>query len=75
MHLFEPRHREFDPPPALRDAIKCFWYDTRDMGELASTFEVLPDGWVEIIFQFGSARGLPSPFIMGLLSQPATLRA
>jgi len=75
MHLFEPRHREFDPPPALRDAIKCFWYDTRDMGGLESTFEVLPDGWVEIIFQFGSACGLPSPFIMGLLSQPATLRA
>jgi len=75
MHLLEPRHREFDPPAALRHAIKCFWYDTRDMGEPASTFEVLPDGWVEIIFQFGRSYGLPSPFIMGLLSQPARLRA
>jgi AraC-like DNA-binding protein len=75
MHLLASQHREFDPPPALRDAIKCFWYDTRDMGEAASAFEVLPDGWVEIVFQFGSACSLPSPCIMGLLGQPATLRA
>lgn len=72
-------HQEFEPPEELRDAIKCFWYNTRDMEELESSFEVLPDGYAEIIFYFGSlshiARNgdlqpLPSPFMMGLLNQP-----
>lgn len=77
-------HQEFDPPEALRDTIKCFWYDSRDFGEQPSTFEVMPDGYAEIIFYFGSPCGiscygnlqpLPSPFIMGLLNQPVVLNA
>ncbi len=77
-------HREFDPPAPLRDAIRCFWWHRRDAAEAASPFEVLPDGYVEIVFCFGSAcslardaawQRLPSPFMMGLLGQPATLRA
>ncbi|NML37723.1 AraC family transcriptional regulator [Chitinophaga sp. G-6-1-13] len=71
-------HQEFDPPEALRDAIKCFWYNRRDFGEQQSSFEVLPDGSAEIIFHFGNcsitcngvSQSLPSPFIMGLLNQP-----
>ena len=72
-------HQEFEPPGELRDTIKCFWYDSRDLGDQPSGFEVLPDGYAEIIFHFGSAcclshngelQPLPSPFIMGLLNQP-----
>jgi len=72
-------HQEFLPPEALRDTIKCFWYNRRDSGELQSSFEVQPDGYAEIIFHFGSAfsmahngglQPLPSPFMMGLLNQP-----
>ena len=79
-----PQHREFAPPAPLDDAIKCFWYDSRSAEEAASDIQVLPDGHVEIIFIFGGTcsvvRGgacqrLPSPFMMGLLDQPATLRA
>lgn len=75
-------HRELAPPDALRHAIKCFWYDRRDAGPLRQPFEVLPDGYAEIIFHFGDAcdlpgngRGLalPSPFLVGLLHQPVTL--
>ena len=49
------------------------------MGELRSGFEVVPDGYAEIIFHFGSPcsisyngalQPLPSPFMMGLLNQP-----
>ncbi|MDR3711609.1 MAG: helix-turn-helix domain-containing protein [Puia sp.] len=78
------QHQEFEPPEELRDTIKCFWYDKRDFGELPSGFEVLPDGYAEIIFYFGSPCGisyngglqpLPSPFIMGLLNQPVLLHA
>jgi AraC-like DNA-binding protein len=73
------RHQEFEPPEELRDTIKCFWYNTRDSGETTSVFEVVPDGYAEIIFHFGSdfsishnggLQLLPSPFMMGLLNQP-----
>ena len=73
------QHQEFEPPEELRDTIKCFWYNRRESGELPSSFEVIPDGYAEIIFHFGSVlsisyngdmRPLPSPFMMGLLDQP-----
>ena len=76
------QHQEFEPPQELRDTIKCFWYNRRDFGEQPSGFEVLPDGYAEIIFHFGSAcnvsyngraQPLPSPFMMGLLNQPVLL--
>jgi AraC-like DNA-binding protein len=73
-------HQEFEPPEALRDTIKCFWYDNRHFGDQESRFQVEPDGYAEIIFYFGnlhnvsangSLQALPSPFLMGLLNQPA----
>jgi AraC-like DNA-binding protein len=76
-------HQEFEPPEELRDTIKCFWYNGRDSGELESSFEVMPDGYAEIIFHFGSGisishngvlQQLPSPFMMGLLNQPAVFQ-
>lgn len=77
-------HQEFESPEALRDTIKCFWYDRMDFGELPSSFEVMPDGYAEIIFYFGSncsiayeggLQPLPSPFIVGLLNQPILFHA
>ncbi|MFC0518056.1 helix-turn-helix domain-containing protein [Mucilaginibacter angelicae] len=74
------QHKEFEPPEELRDIIKCFWYNIRESGLSQSSFEVQPDGYAEIIFYFGSAisianngslQPLPSPFMMGLLNQPA----
>jgi AraC-like DNA-binding protein len=74
------QHQEFEPPEELRDTIKCFWYNRRDSGEELSNFEVQPDGYAEIIFHFGGdccisyhggLQPLPSPFMMGLLNQPA----
>jgi AraC-like DNA-binding protein len=73
------QHQEFKPPEELRDTIKCFWYNSRDVGDLQSGFEVQPDGYAEIIFHFGGdcsigsnggLQPLPSPFMMGLLNQP-----
>ena len=72
-------HQEFEPPPALQDVIKCFWYDRRDFGAQLSALEVVPDGYAEIIFHFGTTlyisddgrlQSLPSPFLTGLLNQP-----
>jgi AraC-like DNA-binding protein len=73
------QHLEFEPPEALGDTIKCFWYNKREFGPTESGFEVIPDGYAEIIFHFGSGcsvvydgilQPLPSPFMIGLLNQP-----
>ena len=78
MPPFKMLHQEFEPPEELRDSIKCFWYG--NFGGLQANFEVVPDGYAEIIFYFGDSCGisykgdlqqLSSPFIMGLLNQPA----
>jgi AraC-like DNA-binding protein len=77
-------HQEFEAPESLRDAIKCFWYNSRDFGPQPSAFEVVPDGYAEIIFHFGQGCSvadqgnlvsLPSPFMVGLLNQPLTFYA
>jgi AraC-like DNA-binding protein len=78
-------HQEFEPPEKLRDAIKCFWYDSKEYGAEGSGFTVMPDGYAEIIFHFGSGcsvvgegggtRALPSPFLMGLLNRPVEFSA
>ena len=73
------QHLEVEPPEELRDTIKCFWYTRRNLGELPASFEVVPDGYAEIIFYFGSPCSiatdsgwqlLSSPFMVGLLNQP-----
>jgi AraC-like DNA-binding protein len=74
-------HQEFLPSESLQNTIRCFWYDRKDYGKDQATFEVMPDGYVEIIFHFGSGcsilnngklQPLPSPFMMGLLNNPVT---
>lgn len=76
--------QEFAPPAALQDTVKCFWYLSRHFGALPASFEVIPDGYAEIIFYFGSpcrilTQGawqlLPSPCLMGLLNQPVLIQA
>lgn len=73
------QHQEVDPHEALRDVIKCFWHNSRDFGDRQASFEVVPDGYVELIFYFGDAcslstesglQPLPSPFLTGLLNHP-----
>src|ERR1700761_4305426 len=78
------QHQEFEPPEEIGDTIKCFWYNREDFGTEQTGFEVQPDGYAEIIFHFGSGcsivhngrlQSLPSPFMMGLLNQPAVFYA
>jgi len=73
------QHYEVEPPEALRSSIKCFWHASLEFAELPASFEVVPDGYAEIIFHLGGPAGLayqgeaqplPSPFMVGLLSQP-----
>lgn len=68
-------HREFTPPDALRGAVRYFWHTRRPFD--GPRFEIVPDGYAEIIFYFGNCyldgKPLPSPFLMGLLDQPVVL--
>ncbi|MYM82136.1 helix-turn-helix domain-containing protein [Duganella sp. FT50W] len=68
-------HREFDPPEALRGAIRCFGHTRRECD--GTRFEIIPDGYAEIVFHFGGCcldgKPLPSPFLMGQLNQPLAL--
>jgi AraC-like DNA-binding protein len=79
MLSLRPHHLEFEPPAALRHAVKCLWTDRIEAGTVPTGFTVLPDGYAEIIFYFSGgialdARRLPSPFLMGFLTQPVTLQ-
>jgi len=78
------QHQEIDPPATLRAVIKDFWYLRRDFDALHPSLEVVPDGYAEIIFYFGGAcslataqggQPLSSPFLVGLLQQPAVFQA
>jgi AraC-like DNA-binding protein len=70
-------HREFAPPAALRESVRCFWHERRDG---PARIDVLPDGHPEIVFHAGAAcrlddgSPLPSPCVMALLDGPVTLR-
>ncbi|OUL63878.1 helix-turn-helix domain-containing protein [Flavobacterium sp. AJR] len=84
MESLKVQHQEFESPTELLAAIKCFWYDKRNLGELETSFEVVPDGYAEIIFYFGSTcsisyngnlQPLPSPFLIGLLNKPVLFYA
>ena len=77
-------HQQADPPAALRTIVKDFWYLRRDFNAQQPSFEVAPDGYVELIFTFGSPcsvatpagwQQLPSPFLVGLLPQPLRFQA
>ncbi|UOQ70212.1 helix-turn-helix domain-containing protein [Hymenobacter cellulosilyticus] len=78
------QHQEVDPPDALRDTVQDFWYLSRDFHEEHPHWQVVPDGYAEIIFYFGSTcrvatpdgwQLLPSPFLVGLLPQPVLFQA
>lgn len=78
------QHQEVAAPEALHDTIKDFWYLSRDFDDGHPTLEAAPDGYAEIIFYFGAAcslatpagwQPLGSPFLVGLLQQPAIFQA
>ncbi len=42
-----------DPPPELKDFIKCFWILEDEKKELQVRQRIIPDGCMEMIFHFG----------------------
>lgn len=77
-------YKEFEPHPILREFIKCFWILERTYDNAHPTEEVMPDSYVEVIFNFGKPyflekagdrTELPFAFIIGLLKQSLPLHA
>lgn len=77
-------YKEFEPHPILRDSIKCFWVLEREYNDAQPTEDVMPDSYVELIFNFGEKyfieksgerMDLPFAFMVGLLKQVLSLHA
>ena len=78
------RYQEYLPHKLLQEYIKCFWTLARDYVPGDDLEEVLPDTFVELIFNFGAPYlrekdteviEIPKIYFVGLLQQPLPLRA
>jgi AraC-like DNA-binding protein len=77
---------EVAPDPALGAWVNCLWRAERDFAP-GESFELLPDGYVELVFSLGAPlcvrcdgeKGAPKPlpraFVVGLLRRPLYLHA
>ena len=77
-------YQQLLPHPGIADSIKCFWTIRKFCSPEQSVFEILPDSYAELIFNFGTPcyllRGnlpvrLPNPFLVGLLDSPIYIQA
>jgi AraC-like DNA-binding protein len=53
-------YRELEPPPALRDHLRCVWYQTVGGDEPARVQRVLPDACIDVVWPAGG-----EPFVAG----------
>ncbi len=76
-------YREYAPHPLLADYIKCFWVMERDFQPLNGTLDILPDSYIELIFNTGSpckvddgqsVWELPDCYLVTLFDKPFRLR-
>ncbi len=73
--------QNYPPPTLLSNLIQTLWYVERDFSPPNSTFQVLPDSRIELIFSFGSPlfstsnEQLSPSFVVGLLDTAVSLKA
>jgi hypothetical protein len=57
-----PHYREFPPGPLLAGLVECFWTSTVRTAPKSSSFHrVLPDGCMDLLFDFSSVGRFPMP--------------
>lgn len=75
---------QYTPPAPLDSYVAVIWTAERDFTAPDSYFDILPDGYVELIFSYGSpstissggiTRAAPPCYLVGLLTAPLRLRA
>jgi len=75
------KYQEYPPHPLLADAVCCFWTSERDLQQSHGWLDVLPDTYVEIIFNSGADQihdgqttiNMPACYAVGLLDKPFRL--
>src|SRR5438105_3471018 len=65
-------YREYPPSAVLREYVDCYWTRTGDI-ELPSAHRILPDGCIDIIFDFGSRS--TDAFVIGPMTRPLLVDA
>jgi AraC-like DNA-binding protein len=76
------KYQEYPPHPLLAEAVCCFWTSERDLQQLHGSLDVLPDTYIEIIFNSGAEQiddgrstiNMPACYVVGLLDKPFRLR-
>lgn len=73
-----------EPAAELAPYIVCFWHTSRNFQPPHDTFEITPDGYIELIWHSGApcykcvgadVQQLPTAYMVGLLDAPWTLQA
>lgn len=77
-------YQEYAAPPSLAEWVHCLWTAERDLRPLNGAIDLLPDSYVEIVFNFGAAcriehaqevQPLPVCYAVNLFDAPLRLRA
>lgn len=74
-------HARYSPHPLLEPYLKEVWVSSRDFRGPYGALELLPDRYIELVFNFGApcgtdeGRELPNAYILGLLDRPFRLQA
>lgn len=71
-------YREYEPPAALRAAVKVAWTLSVPDSDQSPSHQALPDGCIEVIRRWQGQsfwlRPQPAQFVVGLIDRPALLR-
>src|SRR5205823_5500282 len=78
------KYREVEPHAPLREHVKCFWTMERDYTPEHPFEDVTPDGFIELILNFGAPyhlqadgapdREMPRVIVVGLQAKPLRFR-
>ena len=69
-----PHYREFPPEPLLAGLVECFWTSTvRTAARTPSFHRVLPDGCMDLLFDFSAVSGWRAS-VIGTMTRPLTVR-
>ncbi len=67
MNPAEERYREYDPTPALRPYVACYWTSTAPA--VCASHRVLPDGCIDILFDLTGEQYLDAT-VVGTMTRP-----
>lgn len=67
MNSAEERYREYDPTPALRPYVACYWTSTAPAA--SASHRVLPDGCIDILFDLSGDK-YSDATVIGTMTRP-----